>query len=100
MQIPLARYGSGCDYLFKMQRPRYFVYFAPCICREDAVNEIRILASISHVNIIRYCDAFLERDNLYIVMAFAEHGDVYRQIKKFKAANKYIKEDTIWSYLI
>jgi serine/threonine protein kinase len=29
-----------------------------------------------------------------------EHGDISRQIDKFKAANKYIKEDTIWSYLI
>lgn len=48
----------------------------------------------------RYCDAFVERDNLYIVMEFAEHGDIYRQIKKFKTANKYIKEDTIWSYTI
>jgi len=47
-----------------------------------------------------YCDAFVERDNLYIVMEFAEHGDIYRQIKKFKTANKYIKEDTIWSYAI
>jgi serine/threonine protein kinase len=64
------------------------------------VNEIRILASISHKNIIRYCDAFVEGDNLYIVMEMAEHGDIYRQIKKFKAANKYIKEDTIWSYAI
>ena len=33
-------------------------------------------------------------------MEFAEHGDIYRQIKKFKTANKYIKEDTIWSYTI
>jgi serine/threonine protein kinase len=42
----------------------------------------------------------VERDNLYIVMEFAEHGDIGRQIDKFKAANKYIKEDTIWSYAI
>ena len=42
----------------------------------------------------------MERDNLYIVMEFAEHGDVGRQIDKFKKANKYIKEDTIWSYAI
>ena len=68
--------------------------------REDAVNEIRIMASIKHKNIVRYCDAFVERDNLYIAMEFAEHGDISRQIDKFKAANKYIKEDLIWSYLL
>jgi NIMA (never in mitosis gene a)-related kinase len=68
--------------------------------REDAVNEIRIMASIKHKNIVRYCDAFVERDNLYIAMEFAEHGDISRQVDKFKAANKYIKEDIIWSYLL
>lgn len=47
-----------------------------------------------------YCDAFVEKDNLYIVMEFAEGGDIGRQIEKFKKANKYIKEDTIWSYII
>lgn len=49
--------------------------------REDALNEIRILASIKHRNIIRYCDAFTEKDNLYIVMEFAEHGDIGRQAR-------------------
>jgi len=68
--------------------------------REDAVNEIRVLASIRHKNIVRYCDAFVERDSLYICMEFAEHGDIGRQIEKFKKANKYIKEDTVWAYLI
>ena len=32
--------------------------------QEDAVNEIRVLASIKHRNILRYCDAFLEKKNL------------------------------------
>jgi hypothetical protein len=31
--------------------------------REDAVNEIRVLASIKHRNIVRYCDAFVEKDS-------------------------------------
>lgn len=54
----------------------------PLYCREDALNEIRILASIKHRNIIRYCDAFTEKDNLYIVMEFAEHGDIGRQVRR------------------
>jgi serine/threonine protein kinase len=27
------------------------------------VNEIRVLASIKHRNIVRYCDAFVEKDS-------------------------------------
>ena len=27
------------------------------------MNEIRVLASIKHRNIVRYCDAFVEKDS-------------------------------------
>lgn len=66
----------------------------------DALNEIRILASINHTNIVRYCEAFTEKDKLYIVMEYAERGDIYRQIKKHKNAHKYMKEDLVWVYLL
>lgn len=32
------------------------------------------MASIKHNNIVRYCDAFMEKDNLHIVMEFAGEG--------------------------
>lgn len=35
--------------------------------REEAVNEIRLLASVKHENVISYCAAFVENDKLYIV---------------------------------
>ena len=35
--------------------------------REEAVNEIRLLASFRHANIVRYCDAFLSDNMLCIV---------------------------------
>lgn len=41
----------------------------------------------------------MEKDKLYIVMEFAERGDLYRQIKKYKNARKLMKEDLIWVYL-
>ena len=34
---------------------------------EDAVNEIRVLASVKHINIIRYRESFIENDSLFIV---------------------------------
>lgn len=35
--------------------------------REESVNEIRILASVRHPNVVSYCQAFVENDKLYIV---------------------------------
>ena len=42
--------------------------------REDAVNEIRILASLKHPSVIRYCESFYEQDKLYIVSDFGFSG--------------------------
>ena len=44
--------------------------------RKNALNEVRILASISHPNIIAYKEAFFEDNCLHIVMEHAEGGDL------------------------
>lgn len=68
--------------------------------REDAVNEIRVLASVHHPNVIGYHDAFTERDNLYIVMEFAERGDICGKLKKYREANRFLREEVVWAYFI
>lgn len=47
------------------------------------MNEIRILASIHHKNIIGYKDAFFENrnKNLCIIMEEANNGDLYKAIR-------------------
>jgi len=46
--------------------------------KDNALNEVRILASIEHPNIISYKDAFFEEasQSLCIVMEFADGGDL------------------------
>ncbi len=56
--------------------------------REDAVNEIRLLASIRHENICRYHEAFLDGNYLCIVMEFAPNGDLSRFVRKGQEFNK------------
>ena len=50
--------------------------------KQNALNEIRILASIKHPNIVQYKEAFLEEDcnYLFIVMDFNDNGDLYQKI--------------------
>ena len=52
--------------------------------KESALNEIRILASISHPNIIGYKESFYEAEteSLCIVMEFAGGGDMQAKIKE------------------
>jgi NIMA (never in mitosis gene a)-related kinase len=47
----------------------------------DAVNEIRLLASVRHDNVIQYHEAFIDNGKLCIVMEYAEHGDLAKAIK-------------------
>lgn len=66
------------------------------------MNEIRILASIDHDNIVAYKDAFIDESSnvLCIVMEFAEDGDLTSIIEKHKRNRTSVPETQIWSYLI
>lgn len=44
--------------------------------RENALNEVRLLASISTDNIVAYKEAFIEDSCLYVIMEFCDQGDI------------------------
>ena len=70
--------------------------------KENALNEIRILASLSHKNIIGYKDAFFDQKSktLNIVMEFANDGDMSTKIKYNLKHGLFFSEDIIWHYLV
>ena len=47
--------------------------------KENALNEVRILASINNASIVAYKEAFFEdsSSSLCLVMEFADDGDLY-----------------------
>jgi NIMA (never in mitosis gene a)-related kinase len=57
--------------------------------KENALNEVRILASINHETIIGYKEAFFEDQTscLCLVMEFADDQDLYHKIVKHQKAN-------------
>ena len=70
--------------------------------QQNRVNEIRILASISHPNIIGYKEAFLNEKNktLNIVMEYCDDGDLETKIKNMKRNKQKFEESLIWYYAI
>lgn len=70
--------------------------------RENALNEVRILASLSHPNIVGYKDSFFddESKSLLIVMEFADDGDIESKIQKNIKSRSNFPETVIWTYLI
>ena len=70
--------------------------------QENSVNEVRILASINHPNVIGYKEAFWDdkSSSLNIVMEFADDGDLQSKIIKMKSEGGFFKESLIWEYSI
>ena len=81
--------------------------------KENAINEVRILASIKHPNIISYKEAFIDKgsESLAIVMELVDMGDLYGLIMKSlkkqgstipQADQEYegLKEEFIWRVFI
>ena len=69
---------------------------------ENSFNEVRLLASLDHKNVIGYREAFYDQNSttLNIVMEFADDGDLSTKIKESLKNKNYFDEYTIWSTLI
>lgn len=69
--------------------------------RENALNEVRFLASITHPNIIGYKEAFFDNESatLNLVMEYAEEGDMESKIKEKIKSKTLFKEEDVWNYL-
>ena len=70
--------------------------------QQNSVNEIRILASVSHPNIIGYKEAFWDnkKKTLNIVMEYCDDGDLETKIKVMKRNKQKFEESLIWEYAI
>jgi NIMA (never in mitosis gene a)-related kinase 1/4/5 len=53
-----------------------------------------------HPNIIAYKEAFLEENNLCIVMEFATGGDMFKKITEHKTNGTHFSEKHLWHYFI
>ena len=70
--------------------------------KDNSFNEVRILASLRHKNIIGYKEAFYDEKSstLNIVMEYADDGDLSSKIKSMLKNHLNFEENTIWSILI
>ena len=62
--------------------------------KENSLNEVRILASVNHPNVIGYKEAFFEEGTncLCVVMENADGGDLLMMINNHKKANTKFTE--------
>lgn len=70
--------------------------------KQNALNEVRILASVKSSFICTYKEAFYDENEqcLGIVMEFADKGDLYQKVCEFKKAGVYFEESDIFRIFI
>ena len=68
--------------------------------KENALNEVRILASVNHPNVIGYKEAFFEDMCLCVVMENADGGDLLQMINNHKKSNTNFTEKQVWHFFI
>jgi len=68
--------------------------------KANALNEVRLIASLSSDYIISFKQSFFSSNTLCIVMEYAPRGDLLSFIEKQKKEKIKINEQTIWHYTL
>ena len=70
--------------------------------KKNALNEVRILASVNSPYVISYKEAFIDEidSTLCIVMEYADEGDLYQKITLYKKRNIHFELIDIWRIFI
>ena len=105
-QLGKGSFGTVCLVKRKLDGKIYAmkrVYLAnsPKTEIEAALNEIRLLSSLNHPNIIGYKETFYDDPSktLNIVMEFADGGDLSKRIEYNKKSYCRFDENIIWEWI-
>ena len=68
----------------------------------NALNEVRILASVNSPYVIGYKESFIDESEqtLNIIMEYADDGDLYQKIKLYLKNKTFFMEHDIWRIFI
>lgn len=107
----LARLGEGAfSVVYKVQRLADKGIYALKMVKlpslkekekQNALNEVRLLASVNNEYIIAYKEAFFDEKFrcLCIVTEYADKGDLFQQISKCQKEKTRMPENVCWRYL-
>ena len=99
----LGRGTFGVVYKVLRREDRQVYALKQVDASSDALNEVRLLASLEHPNIINFLEAFPFKKNgltkLAIVMEYASKGDLTKVIRRHTISKLPLKEERIWKYI-
>jgi NIMA (never in mitosis gene a)-related kinase len=67
--------------------------------REVTLNEARLMTGIQHKHVVRLYESFIYDNSLYIVMEYADGGDLGQRLDELKRTRGGFDEADLWHYL-
>ena len=70
--------------------------------KQNALNEVRILASVNSPFVISYKESFIDETDqtLCIIMEYADEGDLFQKITLYKKLHTTFDENDVWKIFI
>lgn len=75
--------------------------------RANSLNEVRLLASVKHPNVVSYKDSFYDSSSSSLwyyspslIMELADSGDLYERILDYQKRGRYMSESFIWTLAV
>mmetsp|Transcript_50255 Transcript_50255/g.129370 ORF Transcript_50255/g.129370 Transcript_50255/m.129370 type:complete len:470 (-) Transcript_50255:258-1667(-) len=68
--------------------------------REEAMQEVHHMKELTHPNIVEYHEFFIDDEDLCIVMAYCEGGDLYSVIQEKMKSKDLFKEEEILNWFV
>ena len=65
---------------------------------QESINEIAVLSSLDHPNIVKYYESFRYKDRHCIVMDYAGNGDLQSRVKKAKEDGVALPSELVLSW--
>ena len=60
--------------------------------------EVEVLGKLNHPHIVKYHESFVEDSRLYIIMDYAEEGDLRRYMNQLAKSSQFMDEDLVWKF--
>lgn len=67
--------------------------------REKCMKEVKLLEKLSHPFIINYLESFIEDNEMFIIVEWAEKGDLKNLIRSHRSRDSFLEERRIWTYI-
>lgn len=69
--------------------------------RKRVEEEIKLLQSLDHPNIVKHCGMFMEDDGiLYIELEWADGGDLKQLLQRHSESSAHLSEARIWNFFV